>query len=104
MSAVKRYSVFGTAIVVVCLIIGLAGDVWYEQVYAPAHESEWREHARAQWLQIAAARRTEDIRVHGVQMDGQLEDSRILLKCFKEGLPAAQHAAILATSANVDKE
>jgi len=88
------------------LVALLAGGsyLYYHKVYVPAHEDEWRQEARAKWLQIVASRNGQKLNVQGQFYDGDDADWRILLKCFKIGEPAANYEAILATASDKDEE
>jgi hypothetical protein len=83
------------------LLLGFSavgGYFYYHKVYVPAHEGEWREEARAQWLQLIASRGGQKEMFQGGLVDGRIEDVQILGKCFKKGEPAANCAAVLATA------
>jgi len=97
MSRLKLSLYIGAVVSITVAVLGIAGRAYYKYVYVPAHEEQWRREARIEWPELVARRRGKVPPVFGVEMDGELEDARTLLRCFKVGEPAAEVANILAT-------
>ena len=88
------------------LVALLAGGsyLYYHKVYVPAHEDEWREEARVKWLTIVASRNGKKPIYPTGPCDGDMDDWRLLYKCFKVGEPAANYQAILATASRTQED
>src|SRR5262249_32628142 len=78
-------------VILVVVVVGIFAATcclaYYLHIHSPAYQLEQCQRARAEWLQIASSGKGPR----------KLADASVLIRCFKEGEPAADYSEILST-------